>query len=77
MDVLTGQTTTAVFEDFKEANISIVNVPANMTKFHQPLDLTVNGYCKRSLKRKFNEWYSSQVKAQLDNGVEIDGIQVG
>ena len=69
MDVFTGQMMTAVLEAFKEANVCIVNVPANMTKFYQPLDLMVNGYAKRFLKRKFNEWYSGQVKAQLDNGV--------
>ena len=77
MDVFTGQMTTAVLEAFKEANVCIINVPANMTKFYQPLDLTVNGYAKRFLKRKFNEWYSGQVKAQLDNDVSLDGIQVG
>ena len=42
MDVFTGQITTAVLDAFKEANICIVNVPANMAKFYQPLDLMVN-----------------------------------
>ena len=65
------------FLGYPEANICIVNVPANITNFYQPLDLTVNDYCKRFLKRKFNEWYSDQVKAQLDNCVEIDDVQVG
>ena len=77
MDVFTGQMTTAVLEAFKEANVCIVNVLANITKFYQPLDLTVNGYAKRFIKRKFNEWYSGQVKAQLDNGVSLDDIHVG
>ena len=35
MDIFTGQITTAVFKAFKEA--------------YQPLDLTVNGYCKQFL----------------------------
>ena len=69
--------TTAVLNAFKEANICIANVPANMAKFYQPLDLRVNGYWKQFFKRKFNEWYSGQVKAQLDNGFETDDIQVG
>ena len=77
MDVLTGQMTTAVLDAFKEANICIVHFPANMKKFYQPLNLTVNGYCKRFLKRKFNEWYSGQEKAQIDNGEEIFDVQVG
>ena len=55
VDAFTDQVTTAVLDAFKEANVSIVSVPANMTKFHQPLDLTVHGF----LKRKFNEWYSA------------------
>ena len=77
MDVFTGQTTTVVLEAFKEADICIVNVPANMTKFYKPLHLTVNGYAKRFIKRKFNEWYSGQVKAQLDDGISIDDVPVG
>ena len=48
-----------------------------MRKFYQALDLNVNDYCKRYLKSKFNECYSWQVKSQLDNGVEIDDVQVG
>ena len=48
-----------------------------MTKYYQPLDLTANGYAKRFLKSKFTEWYSSQVRAYLDNGVSIDDIEVG
>ena len=77
MDVFTGQMTTAVLDAFKEAEISIVNVPANMTKYYQPLDLTVNGYAKRFLKRKFIEWYSGQVKSQLDKNISIEDVQVG
>ena len=46
MDVFTGQMTKDVLDSYKDANICIVNVPANMTKFFQPLDLTVNGYAK-------------------------------
>ena len=57
-DVFAGQMTTAVLDAFKEVNICIVKVPANMTKFYQPIDLTGTGYCKRLLKRKFKKWYS-------------------
>ena len=47
-----------------------------MTKYYQPPDLTLDGYAKRFLKSKFTEWYSSQVRACLDNAVSIDGIEV-
>ena len=36
----------------------------------------VNGYVKRFLKRKFNEWHSGQVKDQLDDGISIDDVHV-
>ena len=47
-----------------------------MTKYYQPLDLTVNGYSKRFLKNKFNEWYSFQVSKQLAEGVMLENVQV-
>ena len=77
MDVFTGQMTAVVLNAYEEANILIINIPANVTKYYQPLDLTANGYAKRFLKSKFTEWYSSQVRGYLDNGVSIDDIEVG
>ena len=47
-----------------------------MTKFCQPLDLTVNGFPKPSMARTFNDWYTGQVRAQLDKGVNIDEIEI-
>ena len=41
MDVFTGQMTTEVLNASEEANILIINVPAYITKFYQPLDPTV------------------------------------
>ena len=76
MDVFTGQTTDAVVKQYQDNNILIVNVPANMIKYYQPLDLTVNGYCKRFLKAKFSEWYAAQVAKQLANKVELKDVVV-
>ena len=53
MDVFTGQMTAEVLNAYEEANILIINVPPNMTKYYQPLDLSVNGYAKRFLKSEF------------------------
>ena len=50
MDVFTGQMTTEVLDVITKNNNVILNVPTNMTKFYQPLDLTVNGHAKRFLK---------------------------
>ena len=57
MDVFTRQMTAEVLNAYEEANILIINVPANMTKYYLPFNLTVNGYAKRFLKSKFTEWY--------------------
>ena len=47
MDVLTGQMTSEVKEVLQENNILGTNVPENMTRFYQPLDLTINGSAER------------------------------
>ena len=60
----------------QDNNISIVNVPRNMTKYYQPLNLTVNGYCKKFLKHKFTQWYSVEVTRQLSNKVALEDLQV-
>ena len=45
-DVFRGQTTDHVAPLLDSLNIKVVKVPANMTHFFQPLDLTVNGFAK-------------------------------
>ena len=55
MDVFTGQMTSDVLNLLRGNKILLTNVPASMTKFYQPLDLTVNGYTKRFMARKFND----------------------
>ena len=57
-------------------NIEIVSVPANMTHFFQPLDLTVNGQAKKFCKEKFTTWYSQEVQRQLDSGTSFEDIEV-
>ena len=76
MDVFTGQMTPEVLQLLQENNILVTNVPANMTKFYQPLDLSVNGYAKRFLAKKFNEWYSSEITKQLDEGASLEEVNV-
>ena len=76
MDVFTGQMTSDVLNLLRENKILLTNVPPNMTRFYQPLDLTVNGFAKRYMARKFNDWYTNQVSAQLDKGIAIDEIDI-
>jgi len=47
-----------------------------MTRFYQPLDLTVNGSGKRFLAKKYNGWYSQQITERLDLGVSLDYIDI-
>ena len=74
MIVFTGQMTTEVLDVITKNNIVVVNVPANMTKFYQPLDLTVNGHAKTFFKSKFSAWYADQISKQLNEGVKIDEV---
>ena len=76
IDVFSGQMTQPVLTKLKENHIKLTKVPANMTNLFQPLDLTVNGSAKAFMKRKFTEWYSSQISKQLDEGKPIEDINV-
>ena len=76
MDVFRGQKTDAVFKKLKKNNILVSLVPANMTHLFQPLDLTVNGYFKQCMKRKFIEWYSNEVMMRLDDGENLESIEI-
>ena len=71
MDVIKGQVTPVVLDLYKVSNIVIVLVPANVTNHLQPLDITVNGYVKTFMRAKFNSWYSSQLRRQLDEGKQL------
>ena len=76
MDVFTKQMTSEVLDSYKSHNICVISVPKNMTKHYQLLDLTVNREAKRFLKRKFVDWYSSQVSNQLQEGIWLESVQV-
>ena len=76
MDIFTGQMTEDVVNQYQDNNILIVNVSRNMTKYYQPLDLTVNGYCKKFLKSSFTQWYLAEVTRQLANKVALEDVQV-
>ena len=77
MDVFTGQMTAEVKDVFQENRILVTNVPANMTLFYQPLDLTINGSAKkRFIAKKFNNWYCDQITCELDDGKPLEEINV-
>lgn len=58
MDVFICQIADDVCAALYENHICIVIVLPNMTRFHQPLILIVNGHPKKFMSNKFNKWYS-------------------
>ena len=75
-DVFKGQKTERVQSLIADNNCISVFVPANMTNYFQPLDLTVNGPVKQFLKGKFQEWYATEIAKQVDKGVDVHSIDV-
>ena len=65
MDVFTGQMSSKV-KILQGKNILLTNVPANMIRFYQPLNLTVNGSTKRFIAKKFNGWYSDNISEKFN-----------
>ena len=75
-DVFTGQMTSDVKEVIEKHNFIVVNVPGNMTKYYQVLDLTVNKYAKAFTRKKFNEWYAKEIHRQLDAVISLKEVDV-
>ena len=47
-----------------------------MTRVFQQLDLTVNRFAKDFMKGMFSTWFSRQISLGIENGVELDDIEV-
>ena len=75
-DVFRGQKTDKVMSKLSSMNVEAVSVPANMTHFFQPLDLTVNGEAKRFMKERFTKWYAEEIQTQMESGVRTEDIMV-
>ena len=75
-DVFRGQTIDRFLVALKENNIIASKVPPNMTHLYQPLDLTVNKSAKDFMKQKFGEWFFRQINIGLENGQELDDIEI-
>ena len=67
--------TKPVIDKMVENYIKLVK-PANMTQSFQPLDLTVNGTVKVFMKKCFTKCYSDYIVQELDNGKDIDSIDI-
>ena len=67
MDNFKGQVTEAFLDLLHTHNIHVCLLPPYMTDCLQPRDISMNKPSKDFLKRQFDEWYSQQVLAQLED----------
>ena len=75
-DVFCGQTTDKVLKITEDNHILATKVPPNMTNLYQPLDLSVNKAAKDFTRKKFSEWYTRQLTNGMENGIELDNIEI-
>ena len=76
IDVFRSQMTDPVIQALKNNIIILVKIPPNMTHIYQSLNLTVNCSAKEFFKRSFTKWYSNEIHRQLDEGMQIDQVEV-
>ena len=62
-DKCKGQLTPGIFSLLDSNHIFVVKVPPNCTDRLQPMDLSVNKAVKEFLRKKFQQWYSSEVES--------------
>ena len=75
-DVFRSLITDEVTSHLSQNIIYFVTVPNNMTHLFQPLDLTVNGHCKKFMKNEFAKWYMQQVDNALQVGTKLEDINI-
>ena len=73
-DVFRGQKTEAVTSLLQDQKILNEYVPNNMTSCFQVLDLTVNKWVKEFIKQKFNKWFATQLRNELESAKELENI---
>ena len=78
MDVFKGQMNSPVLKVLWNNTIFLQFVPANFTYLFQSLDVQggPNGFVKRLMKRKFTDWYASQITLAIEEGKELETIEV-
>ena len=75
-DVFTEQMTYDVKEVTEKHSFIVVNVPGNMTKYYQVLNLIVNKYAKAFTRKTFNERYAKEIHCQLDAEIPLEEVDV-
>ena len=77
MDVFKGKMNSSVLKILSSNNILLQSVQANFTYLFQPLNVQEgpNGFAKRLIKRKFTDWYASQITLAMEEGKEVETIE--
>ena len=75
-DNFKGQVTAEVKQLLEEHNVHAVKLPPNCTDRVQPMDISVNKAAKDFIRQKLNAWYAEQVAQQLDDGKELQPINL-
>ena len=78
MDVFKRQMTSPVLKVLLNNNILLQSLLANFTYLFQSLDVQggPNGFVKRLMKRKFTDWYASQITLAMEEGKELESIEI-
>ena len=76
MDNFKGQVTVPINSLLEAHNIHVCLIPPNTTDLLQPLDIAVNKPAKDYLKRRFEDWYSSEVTKQLQDVSDIESVAI-
>ena len=75
-DGFKGQTTNDIRALLNSHNIIPMQLPPNCTDKLKPLDISINKLMKDHLKTKFQQWYTNEVRKQLEtipiNQVKVD-----
>lgn len=74
-DCFCGQTTADINSLLEKHNIISVQIPACCTDKLQPMDISINKPVKDELKSRFQSWYASEVKKQLEH-VPVHEVKV-
>ena len=74
--VFRGQKTEALTSSLQEQRILNEYIPDIMSDYFQVLDLTVNKWVKDFIKQKFNKWFATQLRNELESGKELENITI-
>ena len=75
-DNFKGQVTAEVKQLLEEHNVHAVKLRPNCTDRVQPKDISVNKAAKDFFRQKLNTWYAEQVAQQLDDGEDLQPINL-